>query len=362
MSAKLYGIENSNRRGADLWGKNQFNSTFPTALCCYMRDKKISPVTIFTDDTYRARSSDGKYSFDEVFNTTASNDKLTFLFESVFENYRSYVYDDLDHIDLIVAHGEHLLRPLEVKLTVLPDNSTAKHADPSRWGSELVIRPASIAYATLGIYHSLSHQSAEIRRILEPAAVRVANWDNDADISRNAAQLLKALRSFFTIYHQSQKPFLIQPVWRTRGKSPELDTHAFDVFVWTDFALLKTAIDGAESWLATRERSNGSAESAVRYMRSAAQTIRALNDLFTTGRVHLTRIFRAMSLGNQTDKAFALNGSNTRRYMDHPRLNRPALEKSVLREIILSGGIDMLSPERRFDATVYFTGRALLEK
>lgn len=362
MTAKLYGVENSNRRGADLWGKNQFNSTFPTALCCYMRDREISPVAIFTDDTYKARASDNKYTFDEVFNTSLPNEKLTFLFESVFEDYRSYVHDDLDHIDLIVAYESQLLRPLEVKLTVLPDNSTAKHADPCRWGSELVIRPASIAYATLGIYHSLRQQSSEIRRILEPAAVRVANWDNEADISRNAALLLKALRTFFTIYHQSQKPFLIQPVWRTRGKSPELDNYAFDVFVWTDFALLKTAIDGAESWLATRERDNTSSDSAVRYMRSAAQTIRALNDLFTTGKLHLTRIFRGMNLGNQTDKAFALNGSKTRYYMEHARLNRPALEKHVLREIILSGGIDMLSPERRFDATVYFTGRALLEK
>lgn len=46
MSASLYGIENSNRNFADpyYWGKNQFNSSFPIALTCYMRDQGLSPV------------------------------------------------------------------------------------------------------------------------------------------------------------------------------------------------------------------------------------------------------------------------------------------------------------------------------
>lgn len=38
---KLYGINHSNRNGDDLWGKNQFNSTFPVSLMCFMRDGKI---------------------------------------------------------------------------------------------------------------------------------------------------------------------------------------------------------------------------------------------------------------------------------------------------------------------------------
>ncbi len=47
-SVSLYGItpSNSNRHGADLWGKNQFNSTFPLALCLYMRDSNIPPVAV----------------------------------------------------------------------------------------------------------------------------------------------------------------------------------------------------------------------------------------------------------------------------------------------------------------------------
>ena len=43
MSPCLYGIKNSNRdfSNADTWGKNQFNSSFPASLVCYMDSKKL---------------------------------------------------------------------------------------------------------------------------------------------------------------------------------------------------------------------------------------------------------------------------------------------------------------------------------
>ena len=42
----LFGINHSNRdfTQKDTWGKNQFNSSFPAALACYMSSKGLSPV------------------------------------------------------------------------------------------------------------------------------------------------------------------------------------------------------------------------------------------------------------------------------------------------------------------------------
>jgi len=39
----LFGIANSNRdyTRADTWGKNQFNSSFPVALACYLFHKNL---------------------------------------------------------------------------------------------------------------------------------------------------------------------------------------------------------------------------------------------------------------------------------------------------------------------------------
>ena len=38
MASSLFGLSRSNRdfSQSDAWGKNQFNSSFPAALCCYM--------------------------------------------------------------------------------------------------------------------------------------------------------------------------------------------------------------------------------------------------------------------------------------------------------------------------------------
>ncbi|RKZ70412.1 MAG: HindVP family restriction endonuclease, partial [Candidatus Parabeggiatoa sp. nov. 1] len=38
---RLFGIKHSNRdfSNKESWGKNQFNSSFPVALACYMSDK-----------------------------------------------------------------------------------------------------------------------------------------------------------------------------------------------------------------------------------------------------------------------------------------------------------------------------------
>lgn len=67
-----------------------------------------------------------------------------------------------------------------------------------------------------------------------------------------------------------------------------------------------------------------------------------------------------MGMGTQTDKALALSGTTTHQYMHHERLTNPLLKKDVLKEIILNGGERLLSPERRFYATIYFTCQKLL--
>ena len=46
MANGLYGIFNSNRTVDDHWGKNCFNSSFPTATACYMLDKDIKAIYI----------------------------------------------------------------------------------------------------------------------------------------------------------------------------------------------------------------------------------------------------------------------------------------------------------------------------
>ena len=126
----LYGIEHSNRNFKDkyCWGKNQFNSSFPVALCCYMRDKKYGTVLISQNGEKTKTSIIG---FDEVFGTKLPNDRLKFCFESSFLPYGDYVEDEMEVIDLVIKDfkTDAYIRPLEIKLTTLPDDGTSSFSE-----------------------------------------------------------------------------------------------------------------------------------------------------------------------------------------------------------------------------------------
>jgi hypothetical protein len=67
MEPALYGIGHSNRAKNDFWGKNQFNSAFPAALACYMRDNDIKPVYISLSSDFEIVNTE--VPFDDVFRT-----------------------------------------------------------------------------------------------------------------------------------------------------------------------------------------------------------------------------------------------------------------------------------------------------
>ena len=121
----LYGItpDNSSRTGKTLWGKNQFNSTFPLALCLYMRDKGLLPVSIYMDGG-RVQANDTSWSMVDV---VGSDDQSPFYeFEKSFDAYARFSRNTVDSIDLVVSLSGIQSIPLEIKLTVVPDSGTAR--------------------------------------------------------------------------------------------------------------------------------------------------------------------------------------------------------------------------------------------
>jgi hypothetical protein len=354
----LYGLEHSNRVGDDLWGKNQFNSTFPTALACWMRDNGVRPVYLSVDSQLQVFASE--ISFDDVFNSALPTGALRFDFESKFLPYQQYVDGDIGGIDLVVKRHNAPVdqrptwcRPLEVKLTVLPDSTTYELPE-AQWGSELVVRPASTKYCALGIRDDLSAQDlTELREVFEPACRKVRYWDSETEVLAHSAHIVEACNAFQAQFFKRQKPFLMQPVWKTQGRSPALHENAFDIFIWSDFALCRTFLDRA---------SDPSARSVDRFLRSSLRFARVLYELSNRGIPRIDDIYTQMTYGLQTDKEFALSGRATRSYMECDRLNRPSLGREVVLDIIRNGGEKMLSPERRFDATVYFTADSLFRR
>lgn len=349
MSTGLFGIEHSNRKPDDHWGKNCFNSSFPASMACYMMANNIPAVynkLIEQDGELVVVSSE--ISIQEAFNCVGmSPSDLDFHFESVFEHYQDFSFDAVDGIDLVVKSVDgRFLTPLEVKLTVLPTDSTSRQPE-EKWGCELVIRSATTSYCALGMYDAVKDDAREVREIFESACSSIQTWDNDFEMTHKTPQLCAAVDRFQHRYYTRQKPLLMQAIWKTQGKSPLLADQAFDIVIWSDYAFSRLFVDSSYDVESTMSRP----------MRATARLARCLWELSKSGKIRLVDIYRQMAFGNQTDKEFAINGSKWRRYVTSNRVLRPALSKEVINEIIEPGYIEKLSPERRFDQTLYFTVR-----
>ena len=349
MSSGLFGIEHSNRTVDRHWGKNCFNSSFPTSMASYMLANDIPAVYIHLDriDGKLGVVAD-KIPISQVFNCgeKKAND-LYFSFESVYEPYQQYSFDAIDGIDLVVKDTEgNFLAPLEVKLTVLPTDQTSKQPE-DKWGCELVIRSATTSYCALGMFDSVKDDARHIREIFEEACSSIQMWDNDFEMTHKMPTLCQSIDAFQKEYYHHQKPLLMQTIWKTQGKSPILADQAFDIIVWSDYAFSRLFIDGAAEPVSTMSRP----------MRATARLARCIWELSKSGKIRIVDIYRQMAFGNQTDKEFAIGGSKWRQYVTTDRIVRPILSKDVVDEIIENGYIERLSPERRFDQTLYFTVR-----
>jgi len=297
--------------------------------------------------------------FNQVFNTTLPNEALFFEFEAQYAPYQKYCYDVLKHTDLVIrtlaktetltdmgqGQPDKYLRAFEIKLTVVPDSATARRPE-AEWASEIVVRPISTTHCVCGMADSCWNEREAVRAILEPVCSTMEHWDNSHEISIKKNAILDVLTHFLVQFNNKQIPLMMQPIWKTKGQSPELSENAFDFFVWSDFALGEMIVD-----LAKREGGTG----VNRYMRSAARMARCLFDIVASGKANVSAIYTGMAFHLQTDKEFAVNGAVTHQYLPSGNLLSPRVRLDVLPKIILDGGHKKLSPERRFDATIYFT-------
>ena len=348
-SSGLFGIKHSNRTADKHWGKNCFNSSFPTAMACYMLENDIPAIynkLELIDGELCVVASE--ISLREVFNCGAlTPNELDFQFESRYEPYQEYSFDAIDGIDLVVKSIDGtFLAPLEIKLTVLPTSGTANLPE-DRWGCEMVVRSATTSYCALGMFDSVKNDRAAVREIFEDACADIGSWTNDFEMTHKTPLLAACVNEFEKKYLGSQKPLLMQTIWKTQGQSPALADNAFDIVIWSDYAFSRLFLDNNKPDKGTMSRP----------MRASAKLARCLWDLSKSGKIRLDEIYRQMAFDTQTDKEFAIGGQLWKKYVSSDRLLSPILKKEVLNELIEPGYIERLRPERRFDQTLYFTVR-----
>lgn len=141
----LFGITHSNRDFSlkDTWGKNQFNSSFPAALACYLYSKELKAVYYKTDSSMQTVIE--HIGIEDLYKADPLEDDTYFAFETQFTPFQKYVLGSIPRNDLVIMNGTQSVSSLEIKLTALPDNPTCDFSEDA-YGSEIVIRPDTIIY------------------------------------------------------------------------------------------------------------------------------------------------------------------------------------------------------------------------
>ncbi len=339
----LFGLTNSNRDFSlkDTWGKNQFNSSFPIALCCYMASKEIDVNYLISKNNQIKCQS---ISVNEAFGTEADSQDIFFAFETAHTPFAKYVVGSLPRTDIVIQNIRtgQCLTGLEIKLTALPDHTTC-HLSDEFFGSEIVIRPDSIVYLACSIAENFGQDLNELIVIAEN--FEETDWSDPKQVIPLFNDISITLNNLCGNETAIQKPFLIQPVWKTIGKSPRLAENCLDVFVWSDLAFVRFILSIADL--------SENCLKITRPTRTAIWLYKMLLDICQSGKFNHEQIIDTCSFNTKNDKAFSSSGQITNPFMRSTRLETPIILKSEIKKIILGGGQELLSPERRFDAILY---------
>lgn len=343
----LFGVTHSNRdfTQADTWGKNQFNSSFPAGLTNFLASKNLENVYICLDKDLKV--SHQKISAEELYGIDPNSNDLFFSFESPFTPYQQLVIGSLPRVDLVTqlrSNGQ-CLKPIEVKLTALPDNSTCNLSE-EYYGCEIVIRPDTIVYLACSIAVNFKDKQQELSQIIGNKFDSISDWTEGTAVWTHITEMITTIDKIILSVLDKQEPILLQPVWKTNGKSPKLTDNCLDVFVWSNFAFTQLFLDVARGELSSNNR-------ITRQIRTIIWLFKMLYDFSKNGQINHHKVIDELSYNTKNDKAFAVSGRVTHRYMASSELTKPRIEKIDIRKIILGGGQNLLSPERRFDAIIF---------
>lgn len=308
-----------------------------------MDSQKLNPVYLQLNN--RLEIDQGYISVPSLFGLPPLSSNLNFNFEATYAPYSIVATGPVPTIDLITENITPFqqLSPLEVKLTALPDNSTANLPE-TLYGCEIVIRPVTIAYLGLSLALVYSGNEAALRAALNPVGNRITNWTDATQIHPRIGDMANALDTALLAELPRQLPLVMQPVWKTQGKKLVLADQCFDLFIWSNFALTRLFISGAYT-----------ARDISRPGRAIVWLMKMLYDFANTGRMAAAGTVNSLTYGPQSDKALSVNGLRTRAFMNSSELKQPRVSKLALRDIILGGGEKFLSPERRLDAAIVST-------
>ena len=338
--------KNSNRDYTQerYWGKNQFNSSFPASLVAYMSYKGIDPVYLKTDADNKVVHTSITPS--DLFRINPMAPNAFYNFEAGYVGFEKFYTGEREKIDLVMvdsATNESLIG-LEIKLTAIPDNTT-KSLHEDEYSSEIVVRPPTINFLACSLCSCfLGTDGRNKLRELLGTVPQINHWEEIGAVLPHYGKILNAVLNVSRYLQKEQTPLIIQPVWKTKNGSAILADDCLDVFVWSNLSVIQMCC------LQEADKSK-----INRLMRTIIWLYLMLFDYAVYEQFDYKRIVRLHSYNIANDKAFAISGIQSHALLRSPQLAHPRIGKREIKNIILGGGQNFLSPERRFDAVIVYS-------
>jgi len=247
----LFGLMHSNRdfTAKESWGKNQFNSSFPAALTAFIHSKGLDCK--YLKLSKKLEVEHGFLNAEDFFGQIPTSKDLFYAFETQHSPYQQLVVGTLPRVDLVTQSRKNgnCLTPIEIKLTALPDNTTCELAE-NEYGSELVVRPDTIVYLACSIAHEFSKNKEQLKKIFGDKYVKIKDWTEGVNVQPLLPKMIEDINLICQAMEGKQHPLILQPIWKTIGKSPRLSEYCLDVFVWSDLAFTRLFMDATVSEIA----------------------------------------------------------------------------------------------------------------
>ena len=337
---------NSNRDYSQekYWGKNQFNSSFPASLIAYMEYKGIAPVYLKTDEQNNVVHT--SITSSELLRIDPLAPNAFYNFEAGYASFEKFYIGDREKIDLVMMDSDtnDSLIGLEIKLTAIPDSTTKKLSE-EKYCSEIVVRPPTINFLACSICDCfVGKEGQNTLRELLGVVPQIKHTEEIDEVLPHYGKILDAVLNVSKYLQKQQCPLIIQPIWKTKKGSAILSDDCLDVFVWSNLSVIQMCCLQEPD------------ESKInRPMRTIIWLYLMLFYYAVYGQFDYKRIVRLHSYNIANDKAFAISGIQSYQLLKSPYLAHPRINKSEIKNIILGGGQNFLSPERRFDAVIVYS-------
>lgn len=278
---------------------------------------------------------------DELFGLDPLGDDIYFSFEMQYAPFQKYVVGSIPRNDLVIMANNQCVSSIEIKLVALPDNTTCNMKE-EKYGGEIVVRPDTIIYLACSFIQCYD-DPMQLRKAIGNVGENISDWTDAEEVLFHIDEIYWAIRGIVAQKNDYQIPIIMEPIWKTEGKSPRLSDNCLDMFIWSNFGMLNLFMPEGSIRI----------NKISRHTRTMIWLFKMLFDYSKHGKFNGEKIIDALSYNTKNDKAFASNGVRTYPIMTCNELTTPRIRKEEIKNIILGGGQNLLSPERRFDAIIY---------